>query len=205
MTVTTIKTAGITDTAVTNAKITDGTIANDKLANSSITLNGSAVSLGGSATIGGGKIGQIVSTTKTDASSFTSTSFADISGFNVSITPTATSSKIYIMCSIAYGTTSNVYGGFRLLRDSTAIGIGDARGVRNQATATGSGGVFARAKNTDFNFLDSPNTTSATTYKVQVKINGSQTLNINTSGEDENGTGTGWTLISTITAMEILA
>ena len=48
-----VTTAKIADSAVTNAKITDGTIANAKLANSSITLNGSAVSLGGSATVGG--------------------------------------------------------------------------------------------------------------------------------------------------------
>jgi|TARA_A100001015_G_scaffold307752_1_gene404150 hypothetical protein len=171
-------------------------------------LTGALPAIDGSALTGisgGGKIGQVVSTTKTDKTSFTSTSFADVSGLSVSITPTATSSKIYIVCSIAYGTTSNVYGGFRLVRDSTAIAIGDAEGVRNQATATGSGGVFARAKNTDFSFLDSPNTTSATTFKVQCKINSNQTLNINSSGEDENNTGTGWRLVSTITAMEVLA
>ena len=109
------------------------------------------------------------------------------------------------MCSIAYGTTTNVYGGFRLVRDSTAIAIGDADGVKNQATATGSGQKFGYAKNTDFSFLDSPNTTSATTFKVQCKINSSQTLNINSSGEDENNTGTGFRYVSTITAMEVLA
>ena len=48
-----VGTSQLADSAVTNAKITDGTIANAKLANSSITLNGSAVSLGGSATVGG--------------------------------------------------------------------------------------------------------------------------------------------------------
>jgi len=48
-----VTTAKINDSAITNAKITDGTIANAKLANSSITLNGSAVPLGGSATVGG--------------------------------------------------------------------------------------------------------------------------------------------------------
>ena len=154
---------------------------------------------------GGGKIGQVVSTTKTDKSTSTSTSFADISGLSVSITPTATSSKIYVMVSLSFGTTTNVYGGIRLMRDSTAIVVGDADGVKNQATAPMSNNLFARAKNTDFNFLDSPNTTSATTYKVQAKINSAQTLNINSSGEDENNTDTGFRYVSTITAMEILA
>ena len=149
--------------------------------------------------------GQVLSTTKTDRSTFTSTSFTNISGFNVSITPTATSSKIYLMCSFSFGTTTNVYGGIRLVRDSTAIGISDADGVKNRATAPMSNAIFARAQNTDFNFLDSPNTTSATTYHVQVKINSGQTLSVNSSGEDENNTDTGFRYVSTITAMEVLA
>lgn len=48
----TVSSSKIIDGAITNSKITDGTIANSKLANSSITLNGSSVSLGGSATVG---------------------------------------------------------------------------------------------------------------------------------------------------------
>ena len=192
--ITTVADGAITEaklgsSAVTTAKINDGAITSAKLDSG----------------LGLGKIGQVLSTTKTDKSTFSVTSFTSISGFNVSITPTATSSKIYVMCSIAYGTTSNVYGGFRLLRDSTAIAIGDADGVKHQATMTASNGVFGRAVNTDFNFLDSPNTTSATTYQIQVKINGSQSLNINSSGEDENNTDTGFRYVSTITAMEVLA
>ena len=77
-----------------------------------ITLNGSGtvsgISAGGlpdgiiqSADLAsgvGGKILQVVSTTKTDtASTTTSGSFTDISGMSVSITPSATSSKIFII------------------------------------------------------------------------------------------------------------
>tara|TARA_R100000700_G_C3175321_1_gene150137 strand:- start:242 stop:982 length:741 start_codon:yes stop_codon:yes gene_type:complete len=168
--------------------------------------SGATIANSGTATgFGGGKIGQVVSTTKTDRSTFTSTSFTSISGFNVSITPTATSSKIFLMCSFSFGTTSNVYGGIRFLRDSTAIAIGDADGVRHQATAPMSNSVIARAHNTDMNFLDSPNTTSATTYHVQVKVNSGQTVSVNSSGEDENNTDTGFRYVSTITAMEVLA
>tara|TARA_R100000900_G_scaffold133181_1_gene109837 strand:- start:471 stop:1061 length:591 start_codon:yes stop_codon:yes gene_type:complete len=166
--------------------------------------SGCTISNSGTAT-GFGKIGQVVSTTKTDKSTFTSTSFTSISGFNVSITPTSTSSKIYLMCSFSFGTTTNVYGGIRFLRDSTAIAVGDADGVKNQATAPMSNAIFARAQNTDMNFLDSPNTTSATTYYVQVKINSGQTLSVNSSGEDENNASTGFRYVSTITAMEVLA
>jgi len=187
MSVTTIPTAGIADGAVDTTQLADDAVTAAK------------------AGFSPGKIGQVVSTSKTDRSTFTNTSFASISGFNVSITPTATSSKIYLMCSFSFGTTTNVYGGIRLVRDSTAIGVGDADGIKNQATAPMSNAIFARAQNTDFNFLDSPNTTSATTYYVQVKINSGQTLSVNSSGEDENNTDTGFRYISTITAMEVLA
>jgi len=168
--------------------------------------SGCTISNSGTATgFGGGKIGQVVSTNKTDKSTSTSTSFADISGMSVSITPTATSSKIYVVVNISFGTTGNTYGGFKLLRGSTAIGLGNADGVKNQATFPASNGVLARALNSDFSILDSPNTTSATTYKVQVKINSGQTFNINSSGEDEDNTDTGFRYSSTITAMEVLA
>ena len=46
-----VSTVKIVDSSVTNAKLA-GSIANDKLSNSSITINGSAVSLGGSVTVG---------------------------------------------------------------------------------------------------------------------------------------------------------
>jgi hypothetical protein len=67
-----ITTNKLADTAVTNAKITDGTIANaklagsianDKLTNSSITINGTSISLGASGDISAGTDWQAVKTT----------------------------------------------------------------------------------------------------------------------------------------------
>ena len=77
---------------VTTSNIVDGNVTNAKLANSSITLNGSAVSLGGSATIGGGKIGQVVlmSAVSTQQTT-TSLSFVDMTNVSQAITPSATS------------------------------------------------------------------------------------------------------------------
>src|SRR6056300_930833 len=46
-----ISAADVADGTLTNAKLADGTVENAKLANSSVTINGSAVSLGGSTTI----------------------------------------------------------------------------------------------------------------------------------------------------------
>ena len=71
---------------------------------------------------GGGKILQVVQTFKTDAFSRSSTTFGDITGMNVSITPASTSNKILITCHLSVGTQGNGYVGFRLLRDSTNIG-----------------------------------------------------------------------------------
>ena len=50
----TITNAKLVDGTIANAKIADGTIANVKLANSSVTVNGSSVSLGGSVEISAG-------------------------------------------------------------------------------------------------------------------------------------------------------
>ena len=202
-----VGTSQLADSAVTNAKITDGTIANAKLANSSITLNGSAVSLGGSATIGGGgKIGQVIQTSLDGIVELTSSSgtFVDITGFNASITPSATDSKILINCSINYGGTGNLYGATRLLRGSTAIGLGASAGSRIPATVFTSSGDFTKAVNSAVQFLDTPSTTSATTYKLQVTLNSGQTFKLNSEGENIDNAANHRT-ISTMTLMEVLA
>ena len=66
-----------------------------------------------------GSVLQVVSTSKTDDFSSSSSSFADITGMSVAITPSSTSSKILVIvyCSIV-GDDST---GLKLLRDSTAI------------------------------------------------------------------------------------
>lgn len=151
----------------------------------------------GSAWIGAaGKIGQVQSTFKADAFSTTSTSFVDVTDLSVSITPIATTSRVLIMAYIASaGSTSNNYY-LNLNRDSTAI------------CQTTSGSIFSTARGyvstaagtlyTTVVFLDSPATTSATTYKIQAKV-GSDTMYVNRRGSDTLGS------TSTITVMEVLA
>ena len=62
---------------------------NDSGDNNIITSDGSGV-----ITSSKFKIGQVVSTTKTDGFSTSSTSVTDVTGLSVSITPTSTSSKV---------------------------------------------------------------------------------------------------------------
>mgnify|MGYP001471601178 CR=1 FL=1 len=152
-----------------------------------------------------GSVLQVVSTTKTDTFSSTSTSLVDITGLSVAITPSATSSKVLIMvqCHIV-GSDSNLR--LQLLRGSTAIYQGDASSSRGRGSmvglydaSNGTGAYGAGANH--LHFLDSPNTTSATTYKLQGTVL-SNTFYIGRTqydGDNLNATR----VPSTITAMEI--
>ena len=117
-----------------------------------------------------GSILQVVSTEKTDTASATSNdSFEDISGMSVTITPSATSSKILVFFAMRLSTGTNDNIAYRLMRGSTAIHIGDSAGSRLQATGAIRITDDARGEmHTESSvFLDSPSTTSATTYKLQ--------------------------------------
>jgi hypothetical protein len=191
--------------SVGTSQLVDGSVSNAKLANSSITLNGSAVSLGGSATIGGGgKVLQVVQAVKSDISTLTGTgSYQDISGLSVSITPSATTSKILVQCLLSLGTTTNTYAQAQFVRDSTAINLGDTSGSRPRGTfslSDGGSGAYYYTVSRGANFLDSPNSTSALTYKVQAQSGSGNTLTFNTSGEGYSGSHA---VTSSITVMEI--
>jgi hypothetical protein len=154
----------------------------------------------------GGKILQVVSTTKTDKfTQSTADVWADITGLSVSITPSATNSKVLIN----YNTSGSADELFfiKLVRGSTDISIGDDES--NNKTRVTQGGI-KNVQNADKvalfsgNYLDSPSTTSATTYKLQIRVYSTQPVVIN--GTKTNGnyayTGLG---TSTITAMEVAA
>ena len=83
---------------------------------------------GGSTITNVGKVLQIVSGTKTDAFSGTSTSTpADITGLSVNITPSSASNKVWIVFSVSVAVNGNYGGqGILLLRDSTQICLADA-------------------------------------------------------------------------------
>jgi hypothetical protein len=151
-----------------------------------------------------GSVLQVVSVTKTDTSTLTgSAAYADIPGISASITPSNSSNKVLIMVGITYGGSSNAYGVARLLRGATAISIGDSSGSRIVGTTTIASNDASRPRYTGVLFLDSPATTSSTTYKMQARSQSGQSIKINTSNEDEDNTTTGVRATSTITVMEI--
>ena len=155
-----------------------------------------------------GKVLQVVQAVKTDTFSYAGTTFADVTGLSVSITPSATSSKILIFSTIN-GAANLRYSGIRLVRDSTDIFIGDAAGSRTRVSIPIDSNSDEPsndyvARNMSLNYLDSPSTTSATTYKIQVAIaySASYTTYINTNASDDDANFT-LRSASNIIAMEI--
>jgi microcystin-dependent protein len=153
-----------------------------------------------------GKVLQVVQTLKTDTESVTGTSFADISGLNVAITPSASSSKVLIMLTMTYGGSGDIYTAFKLLRGSTVVTTAtDLQGSCISSTFGANAYYSTNTENLSYTFLDSPSTTSATTYKIQVRpmATVSRTFYLNRPGD--TGDANRYQGTTTLTAMEISA
>ena len=155
---------------------------------------------------GGGKVLQVLQTYKTDKWSTTSSGLQDISGLSVTITPSSTTSKILITSTVA-GYGHNDGPNLRLVRDSTEIGLADSSSSHSRMSFSGQfySGDGASSHNMMMNnnatYLDSPSTTSATTYKV-VLYNTGNNVNVNAQENDANSQ-VGTRSVSHITVMEI--
>ncbi len=113
---------------------------------------------------GGGKVLQVVFASNSTASTITTTTLTD-TGLTATITPSATNSKILVLASSInrHYKLSNIQGTkMALLRGATSIWSSDSVGY-SQMASTHSIATFT----TPVIYLDSPNTTSATTYKIQ--------------------------------------
>ena len=164
-----------------------------------ITLNNNSLSSVTALPAGvGGKVLQVVTDEVSGEVSTTSTSYTDITGLSVTITPSSTSSKIYVianLCGCRAGSVNHVScrSFFNIVRGSTeltATSLGHIASGRN-ANPRSSDGTITLTN------LDEPNTTSATTYKCQFKTTSGdgETARIN---EPDNNTP-----VSSITVMEI--
>ena len=150
-----------------------------------------------------GSILQVVQDVKLDTFTTTSTSFTDVTGLSVNITPSSTSNKVlvFVHCPITMGDAG---GGFTLVRDSSEIFRADAASSRQRFTATGLYGIdesqYSGGTGTAI-FLDSPASTSELTYKVQVKIRATTVYVGRTVFDTDNDNASRHT--SSITVMEI--
>jgi len=154
---------------------------------------------------------QVKSAVKTDTftASIASGASTAITGVSVSITPTSASNKVLVIAQITGGTV-DAGGGtfFTLKRGATAIGIGDASGNRQRVTTGYVGVDTPQAANSLINatitFLDSPATTSSTTYSVDISTARDTTVSayINRSHADGNSVFIARG-VSTITVFEV--
>ena len=150
---------------------------------------------------GGGGIVQVKCTTKQDMFSTSSTSFVDITGLNVSITPKFSTSKMLVTVHVFASCEDASM--LRLMFDSTAVGNGTA----SDQDANHQG--FAMVRQDDGNLgsgygiqlLHTPGDTSSHTYKVVARAtSGSHALGINRRADDTN-----YSLSSSISVMEVSA
>jgi hypothetical protein len=173
---------------------------------------GDTISCGGTASgFGGGKIIQVVSTTKNDVfSSSTGSAWTDITGMTVTTaTLASTSSKVLVVLSIGDITNYTGHAGVKIVdgsgSDITDF-IGDAGSSRTRAT---SGSFYSNAHgggvghHITMTVLDATTgSTTARTYKVQFHQAGGGTLYMNRSHNDSDNSQN-YRGMSTITAMEI--
>ena len=156
------------------------------------------------------KILQVVQSVKTDSFSYATAAYADVTGMTATITPSSSSNKILVKINLVYGGENNAYFVYKLLRGSTHIGQSTAVSLSDQlngtfVTNTGNNDDSQyKAWTASYEILDTPSTTSATTYKIQVYSRLGRGFRLNRPYNNDN-----YDYImggsSTITLMEIAA
>ena len=139
--------------------------------------------------VGRGKILQVVSSGAINAGiTSTATSYTAVTSHSLDITPSATSSKIFILVSFSARSNSTVESHYTLYRDSTNLGAADGF-----ITLHDDNDSSDNENQCTLQFLDSPSSTSALTYALYGKTdNGSNSFRVNVKGND-----------SVITLMEV--
>lgn len=145
------------------------------------------------------QVNQTVRSARTTYSSVTS--WTDVVGMSVNITPKFADSKVMVEVVVHASVSGSTSINFRVLRNGSAIGLGDTGN-------TGQAGFRMENSNTSwadvgvYKFLDSPATTSALTYKLQV-LPYYDGRNVTINNSYSGGAGDDYTVISTITVTEI--
>jgi hypothetical protein len=148
----------------------------------------------------------VVQTVKSDTFSTSSTSYTDVTGMSVTITPSSADSKVLVVATLSLGRNGDTEIYVQLLRGSTPIAIGDTAGDRTRATFMSYNGGTSASSQSDtlpVYFLDSPGVGTATTYKLQMRV-GASTGFVNRNGGDADAAANPRN-ISTITAIEVAA
>lgn len=161
---------------IASAAIQDASVAASDLAAGAARTN-----------FGAGAVLQVVQAIKTDTFTTTSTSFVDVGGMSVVITPSSVSSRILILSTCAIGMGGAVAGIARLMRDGSPVFVGDNNAGYTQCSSPSFYGGSGDGNNNEtlaINYVDSPATTSAVTYKLQVASPQGGALWVNTLGSN---------------------
>jgi hypothetical protein len=159
-----------------------------------------------------GSVLQVVSSEKTDVTSYTTninvgaSSFSD-TGVSATITPTSSSSKILVLVNLSVGVHTGYITVFAIRRGSSTFPLlGDTASGYTSVTQIGRGvgGNVHGMHHSGMMYLDSPATTSATTYTVMGASELAKVVYINGSGGSDTGSQT-WSSrgTSTITLIEV--
>ena len=159
---------------------------------------------GGIPTGGGGGIIQIKHALKTDAFSTSSTSFVDITGLSVTLTPKFSTSKFLVTYHVTVGHNTQTQNTVQLVRqvggsDTVINPVAYNQGTSIQYFGSSNSGwdrgVMA------YQIIDSPGTASAVNYRLRTYIYSSSVIQyVNRCHNSSNNTGT-----SVLTVMEISA
>ena len=198
--------SGVNLTALNATNLGSGTVPTARLGTG--TADGTTFLRGDQtyAAAGGGKILQVVQANKTDTwTSSANSTWTDVTGLSVTTGPLAsTSSRVLVMISICVaGTDTN---GIKIVDGSSAdiAGfIGDAAGSRIRST-TGNN-YWAnnyRVSPVTGNCIDSPSSTDAQTYKIQMYLSSASTMRVNYANNDADS-NVYFRGVSSITAIEI--
>jgi hypothetical protein len=155
----------------------------------------------------GGKVAQVLSTTKTDtfSASIASGASTAVTGISVTITPTSASSKILVLLQIHSNSGNHNGGAVAIANGSTLLNLGDSAGSRLRAGAAQSSADAGHLANMIIQYLDSPATTSAVTYNAYAlnPDTSTRTVYVNRS-ETDTDSKPFIRAASNITVMEIL-
>lgn len=150
---------------------------------------------------------QVKSTALLTTFTTTSATFTGVTGLTIAITPSSASNKVLVVAQIAFGMSLGTgYGHFKLSGGNSGNYVGDSPGSRIAAVF---GGYASADQQESVNmgtivYLDSPATTSATTYGVSVRTASAGSVNINRAGADSNDSSK-TRGASSITVMEVTA
>ena len=198
----------IVDAVRNSSASTDGiTLASD----GSVTIPGNATCSGTATGFGGGKILQVKQTKLTSAVSITGvTSYTNISGLSVDITPASTSNKILVMVQMHASTGGEAIFKLQKSTSSATTDIGNS----TAGAHTSFHGLFGNSNRShyydlesiSFNFLeDDLQSTDAHTFKVQWSNITNVSTYLNRTAYSTTGTHYSYSGSSSITVMEVSA